>query len=62
MGVGEALGPVDDELAARPGGDGRIFGGEADVEAADGEVWVLDVEVVGVAHGAVFEDGDVDVA
>ena len=60
VGAREALGAVDDELVPLARGDGRVLGGEADVEAADGEVGVLDVEVVGVAHGAVREDGDVD--
>ena len=62
VGTREALGAVDDKLVGLTRGDGGVFGGEADVEAADGEVRVLDVEVVGVAHGAVLEDGDVDVA
>ena len=62
MGAREALCAVDDELVALAGGHGGIFGREADVEAADGEVRVLDVEVVCVAHGAVLEDGDADVA
>ena len=60
MGAREALGAVDDELVALARGDGGVFGGEANVEAADGEVRVLDVKVVGVAHGTVLEDGDVD--
>ena len=62
MGVGEALVAVDDELVVLARGDGRVLGGEADVEAADAEVRVLDVEVVGVAHRTVLEDGDVDLA
>lgn len=62
VGAGEALGAVDDELVFGARGDGGVLGGEADVEAADAEVGVLDVEVVGVAHGAVLEDGDADVA
>lgn len=62
VGAREALCAVDDELVGLARRDGGVFGGEADVEAADGEVRVLDVEVVGVAHGAVLEDGDVDVA
>ena len=61
MGAGKTFGAVDGELVVLTCGDGRVFGGEADVEAADGEVWVLDVEVVGVAYGSVFEDWDVDV-
>ena len=62
MGAGEALCAVDDKGALVARGDGGVFGGKGDVEAADAEVGVLDVEVVGVAHGAVFEGGDVDVA
>ena len=62
MGAREALCAVDGELVVRVCGDGGVFGGESDVEAADAEVGVLDVEVVGVAHGAVLEDGDADVA
>lgn len=62
MGAGEALGAVDDEGVGRVGGDGGVFGGEGDVEAADGEVGFLDVEVVGVTHGTVLDDGDADVA
>ena len=62
MGAREALCAVDDEAVLIAGGDAGVFGGEADVEAADAQVWVLDVEVVGVAHGAVFKGGDVDVA
>ena len=61
MGAGEALCAVDDERALVARGDAGVFGGEGDVEAADAQVWVLDVEVVGVAHGAVLESGDVDV-
>lgn len=62
MRAGEALCAVDGESVVRVGGDGCVFGGEGDVEAADAEVWVLDVEVVGVAHGTVLENGDADVA
>lgn len=62
MGAGEASCAVDDEGVVCVCGDGGVFGGEGDVEAADGEVWVLDVQVVGVAHGTVLEDGDADVA
>ena len=62
MGAREALCAVDDEGAFVAGGDGGVFSGEADVEAADAEVRVLDVEVVGVAHGAVLEGRDVDIA
>ena len=62
MGAGEAFGAIDDEMVVLALGDGCIFGGEANVEAADGEVGVLHVEVVGVAHGAVLEDWDTDIA
>lgn len=62
MGAGEPLCAVDGEAVGRVGGDGGVFGGEGDVEAADAEVRVLHVEVVGVAHGAVLRDGDADVA
>ena len=62
MGAGQALCAVDDEGALVTRRDGGVFGGEGDVEAADAEVGVLHVEVVGVAHGAVFEGWDVDVA
>ena len=62
MGAGEALGAVDDKGVVRVRRDGGVFGGEGDVEAADAEVRVLRVEVVGVAHGGVLEDGDADVA
>ena len=66
MGAGKTLCSVDDELVLPcgdgPCGEGRVFGGEADVEAADGEVWVLDVEEVGVAYGTVFKDWNADVA
>lgn len=62
MGAGEAFGAVDGELVDGVGGDGGVFGGEGDVEAADAEVGVLHVEVVGVAHGTVLEDGDADAA
>lgn len=60
MGSREALCAVDDELVGGAGRDGGVLGGEADVEARDGQVRVLDVEVVCVAHGAVLEDGDGD--
>ena len=62
MRAGEALGAVDDERVVRVRRDGGVLGGEGDVEAADAEVRVLRVEVVGVAHGGVLEDGDADVA
>lgn len=62
MGAGEALGAVDGEALRGVRGDRGVLGGEADVEAADAEVRVLDVEEVGVAHGAVLDDGDADVA
>lgn len=62
MSAGEALCAVDDEPVALAGRDGGVFGREADVEAGDGEVRVLDIKVVCVAHGAVLEDGDGDVA
>lgn len=62
MGAVEAFCAVDDEGVVRVCGDGGVFGGEGDVEAADGEVSVLDVQVVGVAHGTVLDDGDADVA
>ena len=62
MGAGEAFCAVDDERAFVACRDGGVFGGEGDVEAADAQVWVLDVEVIGVAHGAVFEGRDIDVA
>lgn len=62
MGAGEAFGAVDDERVVRVCGDGSVLGGEGDVEAADAEVGVLDVEVVGVAHGTVLDDWDAYVA
>ena len=62
MGAREAFCAVDDERVYVACRDSGVFGGEGDVEATDAEVWVLDVEVVGVAHGAVFEGWDVDVA
>ena len=62
MGAREAFGAVDGELVVGVGGDGGVFGGEGDVEAADAEVGVLHVEVVGVAHGTVLEDRDADAA
>lgn len=62
MRAGEALCAIDDESVVRVCGNGGVFGGEGDVEAADAEVWVLHVEVVGVAHGTVLEDRDADVA
>ena len=61
MGAGKAFCAVDDKLVGLARGDGGVFGGEADVEATYCEVWVLDVEVIGVAHGTVLEDWDVDV-
>ena len=60
--AGEALCAVDGEGVFRVGGDGCVFRGEGNVVAADAEIRVLDVEVVGVAHGTVLEDGDADVA
>lgn len=62
MGAGEAFCAVDDETVDWVCGDGSVLGGEGDVEAADAEVWVLDVEVVGVAHGAVLDNRDADAA
>lgn len=62
MRAGEALCAVDDEGVVWVGGDGCVFGGEGDVVAADAEVRVLDVEVVGVTHGTVLDDGDADIA
>ena len=62
MGAGEAFCAVDDKGVVWVCGDGGIFGGKGDVEAADAEVGVLDVEVVGVAHGTVLDDGDADAA
>ena len=62
MGAGEALCAVDDEGVVWVCGDSGVFGGEGDVEAADAEVSVLDVQVVGVAHGTVLDDGDADIA
>lgn len=62
MGAGEAFGAVDDEGVVWVCGDGGVFGGEGDVEAADAEVAILDVEEVGVAHGTVLDDGDADAA
>ena len=62
MGAGETFGAVDDKGVVRVCGDGGVFGGEGDVEAADAEVRVLHVEVVRVAHGTVLERGDADVA
>ena len=62
MGAGETFCAVDDEGVVRVCGDGGVFGGEGDVEAADAEVSVLDVQVVGVAHGTVLDDRDADIA
>lgn len=62
MGAVEAFRAVDDEGVVWICGDGGVLGGEGDVEAADAEIGVLDVEVVGIAHGTVLGDGDADAA
>ncbi len=40
------------------GRDSRVLGCPANVEAADGEVWILRVEVVRITHRAVLEHRD----
>ena len=49
MGAGESFCAVDDETVDWVCGDGSVL-------------WILDVEVVGVAHGAVLDNGDADAA
>ena len=60
MRTGQTFVTIDDEVLFWF--DARFLGGPGDVEAADGEVGVLDVEVVGVAHGAVLINGNADAA
>lgn len=62
MGAGEAFCAIDDENVFLVWRDACVFSGEGDVEAADAEVGVLGVEEIGVAQGAVLDDGDADVA
>ena len=56
MRTGQTFLAIDDEVLFWF--DARFLGGPGDVEAADAEIGVLDVEVVGEAYGAVFVHRD----